>query len=229
MLNQLNESNMLCMMKRLLLVSVLSACFSMARADEVERGYCGNYQIDCWQNICYVLTDDNGERTLTIFRNPNADGFGYDDFKMGTGLSFEDLNPTILIIEDGVTGIGKSAFLGCSVLTSVTIGDSVISIGEQAFSGCSNLTSINIGNSVTSIGENAFEGCSSLTSIKIPNSVTTIGDYAFYGCTGLTSITIPNSVTTIGNSAFSDCNGLTSVTIPNSVTTIGNSAFRGCI
>ena len=133
-----------------------------------------------------------------------------------------------MIIEEGVTSIGPSAFFDCEGLTSVTIPNSVTSIGDWAFYACKGLTSVTIPNSVTSIGESAFLGCTGLTSVTIPNSVTSIGDYAFHSCTGLTSVTIPNSVTSIGGNAFEGCTGLTSVTIPNSVTSIGDSAFSGC-
>ena len=133
-----------------------------------------------------------------------------------------------VVIEDGVTSIGKYAFSGCSGLTSVTISNSVTSIGENAFRDCSGLTSVTIPNSVTSIGKDAFYGCNGLTSVTISNSVTSIGNDAFYGCSGLTSVTIPNSVTSIGGYAFEGCTGLTSVTIPNSVTSIGDYAFYGC-
>ena len=128
-------------------------------------------------------------------------------------------------IPGSVTSIGVRAFVGCSVLTSVTIPDSVTSIGDYAFADCYILTSVTIGNSVTSIGEGAFEDCYVLTSATIPDSVTSIGDYAFFDCSGLTNITIPNSVTNIGQSAFVFCDGLTSVTIPDSVASIGDQAF----
>ncbi len=139
----------------------------------------------------------------------------------GTGI-------TKVIIENGVTSIGLSAFRDCTKLTSVTIPDSVTSIGNYAFYGCTGLTSVTIPDSVTSIGIYAFYGCTGLTSVTIPESVTTIGERTFYNCKSLTSVTIGNSVTSIGASAFRDCTGLTSVTIPDSVTTIGNSAFEYC-
>ena len=127
-----------------------------------------------------------------------------------------------------LTSIGRSAFDGCTSLTSVTIPNSVTSIEDDAFFDCSSLTSVTIPNSVTSIGDFAFWGCTSLTSVTIPNSVTSIGRRAFYDCSSLTSVTIPNSVTSIGDYAFYDCSKLTSMTIPNSVTSIGEYAFSGC-
>ena len=47
-----------------------------------------------------------------------------------------------MTIPESVTSIGRSAFSGCSSLTSVTLPTSVASIGDDAFSECGNLTSI---------------------------------------------------------------------------------------
>ena len=151
-----------------------------------------------------------------------------------------DYNPTInlyingvliegdIVIPDGVTSIGGSAFFGRTKLTSITIPDSVTSIGYHAFSYCTKLTSITIPDSVTSIGYHAFSYCTKLTSITIPDSVTSIGYHAFACCPSLKSITIPDGVTSIGEYAFYDCYGLTSITIPDSVTSIGYRAFSNC-
>ena len=86
---------------------------------------------------------------------------------------------TKVVIPDGVTEIGQSAFDFCSSLTSVVIPDSVKTIGNSAFFCCTSLTSVEIGKSVESIGSRAFLNCTGLSSVTIPDSVTTIGAGAF--------------------------------------------------
>lgn len=127
-----------------------------------------------------------------------------------------------------VTSIGRSAFSGCSILTSLVIPLGVTSIEDYAFESCSGLTSVTIPSSVTLIGFATFKGCSALSTVMIPSSVMSIGELAFQGCSSLTSVTIPSNVTSIGYRVFYDCSGLTTVTIPSGVTSIGEHAFYGC-
>jgi hypothetical protein len=154
-------------------------------------------------------------------------GINTSNDKLGRSAFSGCSSLTSLTIPSSVTSIGEFAFKGCSGLTSLTIPSGVTSIGHSAFEGCSSLTSLTIPSSVTSIGYSAFV-CSGLTSLTIPSGVTSIGESTFYGCSGLTSLTIPSSVTSIGYAAFYDCSSLTSLTIPSSVTSIGRSAFSGC-
>ena len=152
----------------------------------------------------------------------------------------------------GLTRIGRSAFAGCTSLTSVIIPNSVTSIGEQAFFYCSALASIELPNSVTEIGRNAFGATAWFdnqpdgliyigqtayrykgtppdgTSVSIKNGTLRIAGFAFESCYGLTSVTIPASVTSIGPYAFWNCYRLASVNIPSSVSLIDVAVFRGC-
>ncbi|MCX6878708.1 MAG: leucine-rich repeat domain-containing protein [Verrucomicrobia bacterium] len=153
---------------------------------------------------------------------PNSvTGIGSSAFYGCSGL-------TSVVIPNGVTSIGVNAFTNCTGLTGVTIPAGVTSIGMSAFFGCTGLTGVTIPDSVTSMGLGVFDGCISLTGVTIPNSVTSIEYRTFAACRSLTSVTIPGSVTSIGQSAFQDCWSLTSVTIPGSVTSIGFSAFQYC-
>ena len=94
-----------------------------------------------------------------------------------------------VIIENGVTSIGKNAFLNCNVLQTVEIPGSVTALGYQAFASCDILTSIDIPEGVTRIDGSAFQGCWKLSSITISASVTEIGHQAFSQCDRLTSVT----------------------------------------
>ena len=208
----------------------------------LEKGY--TYWIE--DNLTWKLYEDG---TLNISGTGAMKDYSHSESNQSPVFDNDIIKS--VVIEDGVTSIGNSAFWSCGGLISVTIPDSVTSIGNFAFSGCVGLTNITIPNSVTCIGMKAFGGCSGLTSITIPNSVTSIDEGAFEFCSSLTSIllpdgitsievgafvncesltdlAIPDGVTSIGDWAFEDCSNLTSITIPSSVTNIGIRAFDGC-
>ena len=153
------------MKKHLLLLFVATLFPMFANAD--DSGSCG-------ENLTWTYTE--ATKTLTI------SGTGAMDDSDGRPWEPYRKEIQTVIIEEGVTSIGRRAFFYCMNMTSVTIPKSNTSIGEEAF---------------------AF--CRGLTSLTIPNGVTSIGDMAFYECSGLTLVTIPSSVTVIGSSAFENC------------------------
>ena len=186
----------------------------------VDSGTCGA-EGNNGDNLTWIL-DDEGVLTISgtgAMANWNRRGSPW--------YANKDKIESVMI-EDGVTSIGKYAFFDCSSLASIKLPNSISSIGIAAFNNCSSLASITLPNSISSIGELAFYYCSSLTSITIPNSVTNIEKYAFCGCSMLASITISNSVTSIADSTFENCTRLKSITIPNNVISIGENAFHDC-
>lgn len=121
------------------------------------------------------------------------------------GAKLAELAPLVGQISGGGGGAADTCALDRNTMTELVIPEGTTRIGSSAFSGCNALASLTIPDSVTSIGYYAFSGCSALTSLTIPGSVTNIGAYAFYSCDSLTSLTIPGGVTSIGLRAFYSC------------------------
>lgn len=133
-----------------------------------------------------------------------------------------------VIVEEGVTSIGSSAFSDCENLRDVVIPEGVTTIESGAFQNCTSLTKARLPEGLTTIGSNAFFRCFELSEFNIPESVTEIGMFAFSGCKSLTEIVIPKGVTAIWPNVFDGCIGLTKVSIAEGVTEIGTYAFMGC-
>ena len=173
-----------------------------------------------WTSGDCTVTLNNG--TLTVSGNGAMADYTQSDKRPWDGNKGDI---TSMVVESGVTSVGRNAFESFSNLTSVTLPEGLTAISPYAFCNCSSLQSITIPSTVTSIGEGAFEGCSAMTSVTLPEGLTAINGMTFSDCSSLTSITIPSTVTSIGTSAFKSCSSLTSITIPSMVTSIGDYAF----
>ena len=202
------------------------------------------YSGSCGDNVTWSL---NTEDSTIIISGTGAmaDYGAYDNDGLLTITYDRPWEEHLLLIKhlittDGVTCIGRRAFVGCSNMESISFGEGINRIKDAAF-GSYSLKKVNV-NSLEIWCNISFEAylcnpleCAhhlyvnnvELTDIVIPNSITRIGNYAFHGCYGVTNVTIPNSVTSIGEYAFCNCS-LVNVTIPNSVTSIDTYAFCDC-
>lgn len=136
-------------------------------------------------------------------------------------------NPDLeeLILHDGITGIGESAFANCGI-KNLTIPGSVEKLENNVFAFCK-LEYLTIQEGVKEIDPNAFEGVVNLKSLEIPGTVSKIEAGTFQNNPDLKELKLHDGITGIGESAFANC-GIENLTIPGSLNTLGDEAFKGC-
>lgn len=136
-----------------------------AKAETLTTGSCGS-------DVRYSF--DRGTGTLTIRGKGSM-----RDYEAKESPFYKHEEITCLIIESGVTSVGKWAFYDCFGIRTAEIGADVKTISDFAFFGCMDLKTLVIPDGATSIGENAFAHCFALKSISLPESISYIGERAF--------------------------------------------------
>lgn len=139
----------------------------------------------CGDNLTWTL-DEGG--TLTISGTGDM-----TDYNSSAPWATIQGSIKAIVIEEGVTSIGSSAFLGSQHLKQVALPNSIATIADGAFGYCSELTSIEIPKQVKKIGKGAFIHCGELTNVNIPDSVTSLGSAAFLGCSSLLKLNYPGT------------------------------------
>ena len=204
----------------------------------LPRGICG-------ADLTWEI-DDNG--TLIVSGTGEMFDYGFHEYRALWSRHADSIKN--VVIEAGVTSIGKDAFVYCDNITSVTIPASVTSIGEGAFRLCNKLSTVNYGgtankwNAISIGNDNDHLTGANINYAGITwtynNGTLTIsgtGDVEDYNNSSApwydhrydtTKIVISNGVTGIGEGAFCYFTELTSVSLPGSLKSIGAYAFRGC-
>lgn len=200
---------------------LMSLTVISASAEVVDSGTCG-------ENLTWTL--DGG--TLTI--SGTGEMYDYNLTDSPWESSIDDIRS--LVVEDGVTSIGKYAFLGAYLLTKVSLADSIESIGDAAFKFCG-FKEIDLPEGLIYMGDSCFDNGKLTGSITIPPYVQTLNNYMFFACKITDFNVSPES------QYFCSENGVvyskdmtelviypayktqTEFSIPEQVRTIGNNAF----
>ena len=110
---------------------------------------------ECGDNAVWTYVDN----TLVISGRGEMDDWVSI---LGTPWSRYILDIEKIVVEDGITRIGKNAFRELSCLEEVEVADSVESIGECAFYYCTELDEFYVPSDIEKIESYAFEGCYNL-------------------------------------------------------------------
>ena len=163
----------------------------------------------CGENLAWTISK---EGTLTVSGTgdmTNYSLFGYTPWSGYADSVFR------IVIENGVTGIGNSAFSGCQNLIAVTVPSSLTRVGTGAFQNCAALTD------VYCLGtEDDWNG------VAIGLNNTPLNDAEIHFGTSGPGLLLPASLTGIEAEAFSGISA-EAVVIPATVTSISGNPFAG--
>ena len=116
------------------------------------------------------------EGVLTVIAMANTNGAMSDNLLLDDRAWHDYCGQiTRVVVEEGVTTIGKGAFQGFTNLTSVSLPASLKEIHAQAFDGCSSLAAITIPSGVTNVSAGVFSSCNVLAHVYCyanPNKLT---------------------------------------------------------
>lgn len=176
---------------------------------------------------------------------------------VGTVVKDSATKSKVVVVPQGVTKIGASAFYSNPVLEKVVLPSSVKQIMMSAFSKCPNLKEVVLPNGIEYLGAYIFLDCPNLTKLHIPSSVTEIcasglptnaeitlePDNGYYSIKedcivkGNTLVkymgtaenyVVPSFCNQVGEYAFYGNNRLKRVVVPPFVSSVGRKAFSGC-
>lgn len=180
----------------------------------VTSGSCGQYAI-------WTFDQDTG--TLTISGKGATDGWG-DPRRDPVPWAAVVGEIRAVVIEEGITGIGTSAFSGCADLIRVTVPKSLERVGAAAFEGTLWLKSqgeFAVANGILI----KYQG--SAEKVVIPDGVTRVASAAFSHNQTVASVVIPEGVVSLADNVFLNCENLAKIDFPGTLRQVGASCVYG--
>lgn len=197
----------------------------------------------CGEHLTWTL-DDNG--TLTVSGTGRMEHFftGWSDYA-------QEIKKVIL--PEGLTSIGESAFSNCVNLKEISIPESVVQIEYYAFRNTAltadsanwengicyidgwavevkkDLENCVLGGNTRGIQMGVFDNCKELRTVTVLDGARAqIPEELFQRSENLESVRLSSGITKIGNHAFSECKNLKEVILPEGIACIDDYAFYGC-
>lgn len=144
-----------------------------------------------------------------------------------------------IVIPDGISGIGETAFQFNDTITAITFPASCKKIDTMAFSWTTGIKSVTFEGDMEDVGFMAFLGCTALEKVTFMGDVVSsdsedvfggLAANAFMGCPKLKTVEFAENsrVDVIKRAAFMDCASLTEVKLPREVGKICEYAFMNC-
>ncbi len=166
----------------LMIVTAIPMAFA---AEIVGSGECGADG----DNLTWTLDADG---TLTI----SGEG-AMADYHVSTLPPWAGYKENIkeIVIEEGVTELGRFAFYGHTAVKDVSIANSVTTFTGRVFDGCSAIEKLIIPAGVSILESTSFQNCSSLKQIVFLGKVDIDNFYAFDGCSELREIVFAKGAT----------------------------------
>jgi len=126
----------------------------------------------------------------------------------GTGTIIWTLKDGVLTVSgtgkmlNKTAGSGQPWYKYNDQITKVVVEAGVTFIGKYAFAGLTNVVTATLPETVTDIQANAFDGCTSLVSVDIPKSVENIYGSVFNGCENFTTVNYAGSTADFWSKTF---------------------------
>ena len=186
----------------------------------------------------FVFPDGHHQNDITAIGDIAFDGTSLTGFVsipegvLSIGdIAFHGTRITQVSFPETLNSIGSRAFLGCDLLTSLSLPRHLIRIEESAFAGCKGISgSLILPDSLIDLGVSAFEDCFNISGkLVIPSKITEIPSTAFFNCNKLSGLILHDGILKIGSFAFNGCSGMKGeLRLPTGITSIGSSAFGDC-
>ena len=123
------------------------------------------------------------------------------------GVVIEGTDVPEVVIPEGVTKIGFSAFSGCSSIRAIRFPESLTEVGTYAFSECRSLEELDLPDGITTV-EQSFHGCTALKRVRLPQHLQEICPFAFVNCPSLAEITLPECLTDVWGDPFDNATAI---------------------